>query len=101
MMYCSVCAYKVYVLYSILGFRIAPPVVGRKLNLTELKPVTTTGLQATYLKKGMTCTVHLRLETTSYPCTCLCTHCTAYTTFCMVSSNVQCVYMYFIIFYRW
>ena len=45
-------------LHSILGFRIAPPVVGRKLNLTQLKPITTTGLQATYLQKGMTFTVH-------------------------------------------
>ncbi len=42
-----------YGIDSILGFRIAPPVVGRRLNLTQLKPVTTTGLQATYLMKGM------------------------------------------------
>lgn len=42
-----------YGIYSILGFRIAPPVVGRRLNLTQLKPVTTTGLQATYLMKGI------------------------------------------------
>lgn len=42
-----------YGINSILGFRIAPPVVGRMLNLTRLKPVTTTGLQATYLMKGM------------------------------------------------
>ena len=36
----------------ILGFRIAPPVVGRKLNLTALKPVTSDKLLETYFIKG-------------------------------------------------
>ena len=37
----------------ILGFRIAPPVVGRILNLTALRRVTSEKLNRTYLKDGM------------------------------------------------
>ncbi len=40
------------VVYRILGFRIAPPVVGRVVNLTQLKPVTSTKLSETYFWKG-------------------------------------------------
>lgn len=47
-------------LNRILGFRIAPPVVGRVLNLTQLKPVTSEKLLATYFKEGEEafCMVH-------------------------------------------
>ena len=38
---------------SILGFRLAPPVVGRRINLTELLPVTSKSLLKTYVKKGI------------------------------------------------
>ena len=37
---------------SILGFRMAPPVVGRVLNLTKLNAVTSEKLAKTYFKDG-------------------------------------------------
>ena len=37
----------------ILGFRLAPPVAGRRLNLTSLLPVTTKKLHDTYVVKGI------------------------------------------------
>lgn len=40
-------------LYRILGFRLAPPVVGRVLNLTHLAPVTSSKLLQTYFQEGM------------------------------------------------
>jgi len=39
-------------LARILGFRIAPPVVGRKINLNALRPVTSQALLSTYFLKG-------------------------------------------------
>lgn len=43
-------------LESILGYRLAPPVAGRKINLTELLPVTSKALHDTYLTEdGNTC----------------------------------------------
>ena len=36
----------------ILGFRIAPPVVGRKIDLNALRPVTSQTLLSTYFLKG-------------------------------------------------
>lgn len=37
---------------SVLEFNIAPPVVGRVLNLTQLKPLTSEKLLKTYFKRG-------------------------------------------------
>lgn len=40
-------------IHRILGFRIAPPVVGRILNLTQLKPITANKLLKTYFNQGI------------------------------------------------
>ncbi len=42
-------------LSRILDFRLAPPVVGRVLNLSQLAPVTSEKLMKTYFKDGMMC----------------------------------------------
>ncbi len=39
--------------YRILGFGLAPPVAGRKINLTQLIPVTEKKLFETYVMKGI------------------------------------------------
>ena len=49
--------FVINVSHSILGFRLAPPVVGRKINLTTLASVTTDKLRATYLDRGLLCLV--------------------------------------------
>ena len=40
-------------LFSILGFNLAPPVVGRKVDLNDLLRVTSPALKKTYFKNGM------------------------------------------------
>ena len=39
--------------HRLLGFRLAPPVVGRKINLTALRPLTSQKLLDTYLEEGL------------------------------------------------
>ena len=39
--------------FSILGFNLAPPVVGRKVDLNDLLRVTSPALKKTYFKNGM------------------------------------------------
>ena len=39
--------------YSLLGFRLAPPVVGRVVDLNAIKTVTSQRLLDTYFMKGM------------------------------------------------
>ena len=54
----SVCVPLVLCHSRLLGFRIAPPVVGRRVNLTALLPITTQTLRSTYVKNDSTFSYH-------------------------------------------
>lgn len=49
-------SYRILTVCRLLGFRIAPPVVGRRVNLTALWPLTTKSLRSTYYRDDGTYT---------------------------------------------
>ena len=59
------------VINSILGLRLAPPVVGRRINLTELLPVTSKSLLKTYVKKGIYVCNYVRICVCMHVCVCM------------------------------